>query len=75
LAPGDSVFFCTDGLTDAANARGEQFGLKRLVELCEKYRFAPASQFLQSVFATLESFMRGCEQQDDMTATLFHLAE
>lgn len=75
LAPGDSVFFCTDGLTDAANARGEQFGPERLVALCKKYRFAPASQFLQSVFATLESFMRGCEQQDDMTATLFHLAE
>lgn len=75
LAPGDSVFFCTDGLTDAANARGEQFGMERLVTLCEKCRITPASQFLQSVFATLEFFTRGCEQQDDMTATLFHLAE
>jgi hypothetical protein len=26
------------------------------------------------VFAAVESFAEGCEQQDDMAATLFHLA-
>jgi phosphoserine phosphatase RsbU/P len=75
LAPGDSVLFCTDGLTDATNGCGEQFGIENLEALCKKNRFAPPSQFLQNVFATLESFTRGCEQQDDMTAALFHLAE
>src|SRR5260370_40748251 len=33
LKPGDSVFFCTDGLTDAFDRRGEQFGIARLHEL------------------------------------------
>jgi len=75
LIPGDSVFFCTDGLTDAANGCGEQFGMERLEAFCAKNRFLPASQFLQSLFAALESFTCGYEQQDDMTATLFHLAE
>jgi phosphoserine phosphatase RsbU/P len=75
LIPGDSVFFCTDGLTDAANGYGEQFGMERLEAICAKNRFLPPSQFLQTLFASLESFTCGCEQQDDMTAALFHLAE
>lgn len=75
LAPRDSVFFCTDGLTDATNAHGQQFGVERLQALCEENRSSPPQQFLQTVFATLDSFASGCEQHDDMTAALFHLAE
>jgi sigma-B regulation protein RsbU (phosphoserine phosphatase) len=75
LIPGDSVFFCTDGLTDSSDRRGEQFGPERLQTICEENRFSPPNQFLQTVFATLDCFSSGCEQHDDMTAAVFHLGE
>jgi hypothetical protein len=32
-------------------------------------------ELLQKLFAAVDSFSAGCEQKDDMAATLFHLAE
>jgi phosphoserine phosphatase RsbU/P len=75
LDPGDSVFFCTDGLIEAPDGRGEQFGLPRLQALCNENQFAHPAKLLQTVFATLDSFSSECEQQDDMTAALFCLEE
>lgn len=72
LQPGDSVLFCTDGITDAFDRRGEQFGIERLQELCAAERNASPKEFLSRVFAAVESFARGREQHDDMAAALFH---
>ena len=73
LQPGDSVLFCTDGITDAFDRQGEQFGIERLQELCDTQRLASPSELLGRVFSTVESFARGREQHDDMAAALFHL--
>jgi sigma-B regulation protein RsbU (phosphoserine phosphatase) len=75
LKPGDSVLFCTDGLTDATSRDGEQFGMERLHQLCGEAQFDRRAELLQKLFAAVESFSAGCEQKDDMAATLFHLAE
>src|ERR1700740_3142926 len=40
LQPGDAVLFCTDGITDAFDRKGQQFGIERLQELCEAHRQA-----------------------------------
>lgn len=72
LKPGDSVLFCTDGLPDAFDRRGKQFGIERLQGLfCAEPVASPAG-LLGRVFAALQSFSRGCEQHDDMAAALFH---
>jgi phosphoserine phosphatase RsbU/P len=75
LKPGDSVFFFTDGLTDASDEGGEQFGIERLRLFCSENRFARPTEFLEKAFSTVDGFSAGSEQQDDMTGTLFHLAE
>jgi sigma-B regulation protein RsbU (phosphoserine phosphatase) len=75
LQPGDSVFFCTDGLTDASDTRDEQFGIERLHLLCMENRLAPPRVLLQAIFAALHRYATGCDQKDDMAATLFHLSE
>jgi phosphoserine phosphatase RsbU/P len=72
LQPGDSVLFCTDGITDAFDRRGEQFGIERLQELCRAPRLASPSELLGRIFAAVESFSCGREQHDDMAAALFH---
>lgn len=73
LEPGDSVVFCTDGITDAFDARGDQFGTERLQALCIANRHAPAA-LLESIFSAVKKFARGRDQHDDMAAALFHLA-
>jgi sigma-B regulation protein RsbU (phosphoserine phosphatase) len=72
LHPGDSVLFCTDGITDAFNDKGEQFGIDRLQELCDAYRQTAPREFLGKIFAAVQDFVCEREQHDDMAAALFH---
>jgi len=73
LEPGDSVFFCTDGITDAFDVRGDQFGTERLQALCAANYDNPAA-LLDCLFSAIKKFVRSREQHDDMAAALFHLA-
>jgi phosphoserine phosphatase RsbU/P len=75
LKPGDSVLFCTDGLTDASNRDGEHFGIERLHQLCDEKQSDRRPKLLHKLFAAVGSFSAGCEQHDDMAAILFHLDE
>src|SRR5712692_6850004 len=72
LQPGDSGFFCTDGITDAFGRDDEQFGIERLQELCEAPRSDSPTELLGRVFAAVENFSQGREQHDDMAAAVFH---
>lgn len=70
LRPGDAVLFCSDGITDAMNADGENFGLERLQELCDGYD--PGSlELLSRIFQAVERFSDTRGQHDDMAAALF----
>lgn len=71
LSPGDSVLFCTDGITDAFDRHGEQFGVERLQDLCRDHRHLPPTELLRKIFSAVEDFSRGREQHDDMAAALF----
>jgi phosphoserine phosphatase RsbU/P len=75
LNPGDSVLFCSDGLTDAVDSDGEQFGVERLREACAAGPANSPALFLGHIFTAVENFSGGGEQQDDMAAALFHFAE
>jgi sigma-B regulation protein RsbU (phosphoserine phosphatase) len=73
LEPGDSVLFCSDGLTDAFNIKNEPFGADRLQKFCQTgLRIAPR-ELLRRVFAAVETFTGPREQHDDMAAAVFHL--
>jgi phosphoserine phosphatase RsbU/P len=72
LQPGDSVLFCTDGVTDAFNTAQEIFGMERLMALCEKHREASPNELLEQIFSALERFRDGREQHDDITAAILH---
>jgi sigma-B regulation protein RsbU (phosphoserine phosphatase) len=71
LCPGDSVLFCTDGITDAFDRDEEQFGVERLQELCGDQRQISPAELLGKIFSAVEEFSRGREQHDDMAAALF----
>ena len=72
LQPGDSVLFCTDGITDAFSIRDESFGISRVQALCEHAARIPPSELLRRIFAAVETFTQHRDQHDDMAAVVFH---
>ncbi len=74
LAPGDSILFSTDGLIEAQNSRGQEFGIDRLIQVCGENRKASAARLLHRVFDAVEEFAGDTPQHDDMTAIALHLA-
>jgi phosphoserine phosphatase RsbU/P len=72
LRPGDTLLFCTDGLTDARNASGQEFGLEGLQEVCIRHADAKPLDLLGQIFTAIQQFTRSCRQWDDMAAAVFH---
>ena len=66
LRSGDVVLICTDGVTEAPNAYGEEFGEKRLAELIRANRHLPPNELLAAIQKRVEEFS-GVTQADDIT--------
>jgi sigma-B regulation protein RsbU (phosphoserine phosphatase) len=75
LEPGDSVLFCTDGVTDSMNRDEESFGTDRLVAICDQHLSDSPTHLLQAIFLAVESFSQGRGPHDDMAAALFYCSE
>ncbi len=71
LQPGESLLFCTDGITEAFDPAGESFGIERLVALCGKHRGASATELLPEISRALGRFCGEAKQHDDRTAAFF----
>ena len=69
LGPGDTFVLYTDGVTEAANAQGEDFGEDRLVEVLRRGGPQPPHALLQAVLNALEEFSPG-ELADDITLVI-----
>jgi len=68
LAPGDTVFMFTDGVTEAFDVDGEAFGEERLEPLIEAHAsVTPVEGLGPVVLAALRDFERGADQFDDIT--------
>ncbi len=64
LERGDLVYLYTDGVTEAMNPKGEQFGEKRL---CEGLREKPFS-----IDVALKTFVADAPQSDDITGMMIY---
>lgn len=74
LAPGDTLFLYTDGITEAQNDQDEEFGEERLFRLLQEMRLLPPDQLLESVFHQADRFAAGeLLQQDDTTLVALRL--
>jgi sigma-B regulation protein RsbU (phosphoserine phosphatase) len=67
LAAGDLLVVYSDGITEATNAEGEQFGEQRLIDAVQDYRDASSADLLEKLMRTVCDFAAGCPQSDDMT--------
>jgi sigma-B regulation protein RsbU (phosphoserine phosphatase) len=72
LVRGDQIIFYTDGITEAMNPLGEQYGTDRLdqsISLCS----LDADALIQSVLSDLERFTAGAPANDDRTVLVAKL--
>ena len=67
LAPGDTVICYTDGVTEAMNSRGEQFGIERLRQTFLDSPPRGARDAVQKIFDAVNAFAEDAIQSDDIT--------
>jgi sigma-B regulation protein RsbU (phosphoserine phosphatase) len=51
LERADRLYFVTDGLTEAENTAGQEFGLQNLLEACDRDRDRPLEESLDELIA------------------------
>jgi len=64
LEDGDVLLLFTDGVIEAANAAGEQYGIERLCAAFEAARGAPVAQIRDRLLASVQGFL--AVQDDDI---------
>jgi phosphoserine phosphatase RsbU/P len=65
LHSGDRVLMYTDGILEATNSKGEEFGISRLEQALQK----PGAS-AQSILADVQQFAHGGTLADDATAVV-----
>ena len=67
LCPGDLLVAFTDGVTEALNAGGEEFGEDRLKDLLRGAVGSAAGEVSSTLAGTMREWIAGTEQYDDLT--------
>ena len=67
LQRGDTLIFATDGVTEALDDHGDEFGREKLEQYLADHREMSLPKLVNDLVDTVESFSRGCEQSDDRT--------
>ena len=72
---GDRFYAFTDGIVEASNPSGEEFGLQRVMQRFEKLSKRPIGETIQTVYEDAREFTGTPDQQDDITILAFELTE
>jgi sigma-B regulation protein RsbU (phosphoserine phosphatase) len=67
LNAGDFILLYTDGVTDALNAEGHEFGMESLRRVVLDHRNAPAAELVKALDQALSSFSGASAPFDDIT--------
>ncbi|CAN5144473.1 hypothetical protein BH23BAC3_BH23BAC3_11170 [soil metagenome] len=68
----DSILFYTDGLTEARNDKGEEYGIERLEGIMSIYGSLHSKTISKKVQSSLESFIGNEKNLDDITFAAVH---
>lgn len=67
LSDGDSLLLFTDGVTEAVNADGAEFGASRLCEVINGFDFAHPRELISHCAGALTTFRGTASRNDDLT--------
>jgi len=65
--PGDCLCFFTDGISEAKDLLGEEFGGQRLARVLRDNATQPASKITEAIMAAVDEHTKGAAQHDDIT--------
>jgi sigma-B regulation protein RsbU (phosphoserine phosphatase) len=68
LHKGDVFVFCSDGIFEAMDPAGQEFGAQRLCEVVKEHRQQTARGIVDAIFDAAIAFQGGEPRVDDMTA-------
>ena len=75
LAPGDLMFLYTDGVTEAMNAEGEEFGVERMQEVFAANPPQDPQEANEAIFKAVAEFAGDTPQSDDITCLALSRSE
>lgn len=67
LQPGDLLILYSDGITEAMNPEGNQFGINNLIQLAQENRNKTAETVTESIITGVKQFANNAPQSDDIT--------
>jgi sigma-B regulation protein RsbU (phosphoserine phosphatase) len=67
LQPGAKLFVYTDGVPEATNGADEMFGTERMLDALNREKDDDPEQVLRNIHASVDRFVQGAEQFDDLT--------
>jgi serine phosphatase RsbU (regulator of sigma subunit) len=70
LEPGDTLVVFSDGISEAQNPAGEEYGDDRLIACLEANRGASPAAMREALLASARTFAAGATQSDDMTVLI-----
>ena len=70
LQAGDMIVLVTDGFYEWQNPEHEEFGVERLKETIREARDCSAEEVITRLYAAVQDFSKGTEQNDDLTAVV-----
>jgi sigma-B regulation protein RsbU (phosphoserine phosphatase) len=73
LAGGDTYVFCSDGVFEAMNRRGDEFGADRLIDVVRQTRDGSAADIATAIERAVEAHRDGFPPNDDMTLVVVRL--
>jgi sigma-B regulation protein RsbU (phosphoserine phosphatase) len=72
---GDVFLFFSDGIPEALNDAGVEFGMKRLARVLERHRKGSALEIVDAVFEHVNAFVGNVEAFDDQTVAVLKIKE
>ena len=75
LSPGETLVLYTDGVTEAMNVSGEQFGLERLRDIFSARAPGDSNEAAHMIFNAVQTFAGGAAQSDDITCLTLRRSE
>lgn len=73
LQPGDLLFIFTDGVAEAVNEKGEEFGEARIFPAITSASSGTAAAILNRVMGDVNTFVGFARQHDDITALVLRI--
>jgi hypothetical protein len=67
LEPGESLVFCSDGVSEARDAAGDEFGDERILSTIRSHSWRQASDLVEAIATGVESFCGRTAPEDDVS--------